>query len=252
MTTAMVTLGFLAWVRIGAVLLATPLLGSISAPPLFKVLLGGFLSIAVVTATIPNLETSTRVALEQHMPILVLQEAFIGAMLGFGVQTAFATFSLAGSLLDIQIGLGMGSLYDPVLRTQSPILSTTLELFGGVLFFSLGAHREFIAGLANSFHTLPAGSALTVNSLPLIARQFGVMFEMAVVYISPVLLGLLLIEIGLSILSRVLPQMNIIFVGVPVKIVCGLTLLSVIMPLLTTPTSRIFRYLSAYLIEIPN
>lgn len=250
MTSEVLALGFLAWVRVGTLLFVTPLLGSMSSPLPFKVFLGAFIAVAIVGAAAPALGQPHVDALSPDLPLLVVREALIGAVLGFGVQAAFAIFSIAGALLDVQIGLGLGSVYDPVLRSQSPILSAALMLFGSVLFFQLGAHRDLIRSIAYSFQSLPIGSHLGENTLPLLIKQFSVMFTMAVAYVSPVLLGLLLIEIGLSVLSRAMPQMNIIFIGVPIKIFAGLVLLSLIVPFLATPTARIFQSLFIYFREV--
>jgi flagellar biosynthesis protein FliR len=238
----------LVWVRVAATLVASPIFGSVPAPAVFKVLLSLFLSVAIAMGVAANPAVHhDAIGGSDSLAALVLGEAFIGLTLGFGLHAAFGALSMAGKVLDIQLGFGLGATYDPVLRTQAPVLSAALTLYGVVIFFLVGAHHGLVRGLAFSFERMPAGTGtLGPAALPAVVAQFGAMFTLAVVIVAPVIFGLLLVEAGLSVLSRVMPQMNIMFVGVPVKIFAGLSLLALLAPHLRAPLAGAMRGVFVY------
>jgi flagellar biosynthetic protein FliR len=251
LTTDMLLLAMLVWVRVTAALVASPVFGTVPAPVAFKTLLLLFFSLALAGAMLPH--PDARAALPQpgawraHLPALFLTEAFIGLTLGFGLQAAFGALSIAGKVLDIQIGFGMGATYDPVMRAPVPVLATALTLYAVVIFFAVGAHHGVLRGLAFSFERMPAGAGtLSAQALPAVVAQFGAMFSLAVVVVAPVIVGLLLVDAGLAVLSRVMPQMNIMFVGVPVKVFAGLALLALLAPHLRVPLARAMHGVLAY------
>jgi flagellar biosynthesis protein FliR len=236
----------LIWVRVAATLVASPIFGTVPAPAVFKVLLSLFLSVAIALGVAANPAHSPSLA-HTHLAAAVLHEAFIGLTLGFGLQTAFGALSMAGKVLDIQLGFGLGATYDPVLGAQAPVLSAALTMYGVVIFFLVGGHHGLVRGLAFSFERMPAGTGdLGAGALPAVVAQFGAMFTLAVVVVAPVIFGLLLVEAGLSVLSRFMPQMNIMFVGVPVKIFAGLSLLALLAPHLRTPVASAIRGVFVY------
>lgn len=236
----------LVWVRVAATLVASPIFGSVPAQASFKVLLSLFLSVAIAMGVAANPAVLRDVA-AGNLAAAVLCEAFIGMTLGFGLHAAFGALSIAGKVLDIQLGFGLGATYDPVLRTHAPVLSAALTLYGVVIFFLVGAHHGLVRGLAFSFERMPAGGAgLGPAALPAVVAQFGAMFTLAVVIVAPVIFGLLLVEAGLSVLSRVMPQMNIMFVGVPIKIFAGLSLLALLAPHLRVPLAAAMRGVFVY------
>lgn len=245
-TTDTLLIAMLVWVRVAAALVASPVFGTVPAPVEFKTLLLLFFSLALAGALLPHPSAGREVA-RINLPALFLGEAFIGLTLGFGLQAAFGALSIAGKVLDIQIGFGMGATYDPVMRAPAPVLATALTLYAVLLFFLLGGHHGVLRGLAFSFERMPPGTgSLSPAALAAVVAQFGAMFSLAVVIVAPVIFGLLLVDAGLSVLSRVMPQMNIMFVGVPVKIFAGLGLLAVLAPHLRVPLARAMRSVLAY------
>jgi flagellar biosynthetic protein FliR len=119
----------------------------------------------------------------------------------------------------------MGSVYDPVTRAGAPLFSTMLNLVGVTAFFGMGAHHALLRGLAFSLTQAAPGAGLANLAPEPVIRQFGLMFSLGVALIVPVMLCLLLVEVGLAMISRVLPQMNVFFVMVPVKIFAALAIL---------------------------
>jgi flagellar biosynthesis protein FliR len=214
---------FYTTLRLGAVLLMSPILSGLGSLVTVRVLLVLGLSVMLVNAL--------RLPLPAHGlalgPLITgaLLELAVGVTLAFGVHAGFASFSLAGKVLDIQSGLGMGSVYDPVTRSSAPLFGTMLNMAGVVVFFALDGHHAFLRGLAYSLQQVPPGTGLAELPAAAVVRQFGLMFSLAVSLVIPVTLCLLLAEAALAMVSRVLPQMNMFVIGVPVKIVATIAVL---------------------------
>jgi flagellar biosynthetic protein FliR len=207
--------------RIGALLLMTPLLYAASMPLLVRMLitLGLACVIALPFAGTPAATSYEIGALLQAF----LREVTIGATLGLGVLMAFAGFALAGRLVDVQIGFGIAQVFDPTTRTRMPVLSSIFALFAAVFFFLVNGHHALLRGIAYSVERFPVGqgASLAAAAEPL-TREAAALFSLGFALAAPVVLGLLLVDFALGVISRNLPQMNMLVLGVPVKIIAGL------------------------------
>lgn len=225
--------------RIAALLLLTPVLYAIPIPPLARLLVT--LGLACVIALPFAQQMPAAPASVGDLVRAVLQEAAIGATLGLGVLMAFAGFALAGRLADIQIGFGVAQVFDPLTRTQLPILTSVIGLFAVVFFFAVNGHHALLRGIAFSVERMPIGGGWSVPAAaePL-TRQAAVLFSLGFALAAPVVLSLLLLEFALGVVSRNLPQMNMLVLGIPVKIVGGLLALSVWAAALGEPAGRLY------------
>lgn len=215
---------FLVALRVGMILMLTPIFTNLAGLVTVRVLFTLSLSLALVAGM--GLRPG-HIELDMgHLLFAAMGEIFIGATLAFGIFAAFGAFSVAGKVIDIQSGFSIGTVYDPVTRGGAPLFSTMLNLVGVVAFFGMDAHHALLRGLAFSFTQVAPGTGLRLIDVGPIVRQFGVMFSLGVAVIIPVMLGLLLVEVGLAVISRVLPQMNIFVVGAPVKIFAAIGLLA--------------------------
>ena len=109
-----------------------------------------------------------------------------------------------------------------------------------MMFFTVDAHHALLRGFAYSLEAVPLGSGFHAFSADLLVRQFGLIFSFGLLLAAPVLFCVYLVEVGLAVISRNLPQMNIFMISMPVKIVCGLLLLSLLTPRLAPLFDKIF------------
>lgn len=235
------TLVLLASIRIGALFVLTPLFGAMPLPARFRVLLALMLAASLVAA----LGTPTPAALEAArspgaLLLAGLAEVAIGAAMAFGLFAAFAAFQFAGRLLDTQIGFSLGTVFDPVTRLQAPLLGSLLNLLGVVLFFALDGHQLLLRGIAWSLTSMPPGQWPRTWSPSTFLDQFGVMFIFGLTLAAPVIFALLLVDIGLGIASRTMPQLNIFTVGIPIKIAAGLLLFASTLAVMAPVMGRVF------------
>jgi flagellar biosynthetic protein FliR len=210
--------------RFTALFLMTPVLYAIPLPASVRLLLVLGLSTALAwpmsASGVPVQDLGALIA-------AFMQELAIGATLGLGVLMAFAGFNLAGRLIDVQVGFGMAQVLDPLTRRNVPVLTSVFSVVGVLLFFLVNGHHALLRGVAFSLERFPLGAAWSVQDAagPVLAQAAG-LFTLGFALAAPVVLCLLLVEFALGVIARNLPQVNMLVLGIPVKIVAGLVALS--------------------------
>lgn len=156
----------------------------------------------------------------------VMAEVFIGALLGLGVHVVLAALALAGRLMDVQIGFALGSVFDPVTRTSSNVLGSMVSLLGVTLFVVSDAHLQLAQLIAQSIDTLPLGEFPALNDplQPLLAA--GSMFALGLAFAGPVAVALLLTDLAVGVASRNMPQVNVLVLAIPIKVIVGYAVLA--------------------------
>lgn len=225
------------WARLAALLALSPLAQAVKAPATFWVLFTLALSGSLCAAL--GLRTNVPAGWLGLVPPL-LGEAAFGALLALALHMAFGALSMAGRLLDLQMGMGMAAVLDPVTRAQLPMLGVALNLVGLSVFWGLQAHHALLRGIAAAAQWVPPGSAWPLPQPGTLARAMGATFSLGVAVVAPALFLLLLTDWVLSFASRVLPQMNVMFIGMPVKALVGLSALAIAAPSLEPALRRLY------------
>jgi flagellar biosynthetic protein FliR len=174
----------------------------------------------------------------RHVPLdigslggLVLKEILVGMALAFAIAALFAAVSAAGSFLDLLTGFSYGSLVDPLNGNQGTILSQLYAMFGLAIFIAIGGDSWMVAGLARTYNIVPLTSLPRLGSLVGGAEQaFVSIFTSALEVAAPVVIALVITDVGFGVVSRVVPQLNVFAVGFPAKIAVGLLLVGVSLP----------------------
>jgi len=235
---------FLLSLRLGTLFVMSPLWGVTGGPPTVRILI-----IAAFAATMVSALPPGSVAIPQSLGALVAAaacEVAVGGMLAFGVFAAFAAFMFGGKILDVQVGFGLGNVFDPVTHGQSPVIGSLLNLLAVALFFAVDGHLAFMRGVAYSLEAVPLGRLPASFPIEAVVKQFGAMFVAGLALVAPVSFGLLTAEAGLAALSRNLPQMNVFVVAIPVKIIVGLAMLAASIGYVGPLASRIFASMFRY------
>lgn len=229
--------------RIGVIFMMAPFLASLGGLVTVRVLMSFALSAVLVTGVValPSVDVQL-----DNLVSSAITELITGGTLAFGVFAAFGAFSVAGKILDVQSGFGIGSVYDPVTRAGAPLFSTLLNMGAAVIFFGMDAHHALMRGIAFSLQQVPPGTVLSSLPADAVVRQFGLTFSLGVALVIPVILILLLVELGLAVVSRVLPQMNVIMVMVPAKLAAGLAVFTMTITTLQAPMSNVFASIFTY------
>lgn len=242
--------GLLLSVRIGMVLFMTPLIGGNGIPARIRVLALIALSSCLVLGMRPPLHAGLL-----NMPdllIALVHEVIWGGLLGFGVSTAFAAFLLGGRVLDLQMGFGVATLLDPNTRMQTPLLGLLLELTGIAAFLSINGHHMVLRALSASISAAPLGTSPSDIPVTAIVAQFGLMFSLGMTLVGAAVTAVFLVDIGMSVVARLLPQANVFLLSIPVKVFAGLSVLALSAPFTGPVLSKIFESMFLYWDALPR
>jgi flagellar biosynthesis protein FliR len=162
--------------------------------------------------------------------VMLVEEILIGATLGITARLTLSALEVAGSVIAQQLGLGFVTAIDPTQGTQGAIVGNFLTLLGITLFFATDMHHLVIAALNDSYELFAPGELpATGDAAALITRTVSGAFRIGIQLSAPFLVFGLLFNIGLGVLSRLMPQMQVFFVALPLSIMLGLVFLVVVL-----------------------
>jgi flagellar biosynthetic protein FliR len=160
-------------------------------------------------------------------------EVLLGLALGWLAQLLFAGVRLAGQEIEMRSGLALTQLIDPHEGGHSGVFAAFLEVSAGLIFFAMNGHHLLIQALTSSFTVFPiAGEKFFASMLDGLIGSAGEIFVIALRLSAPVLIGLLLSDIVLGVISRAVPQMNVFMVSQPIQFGFCILLVMLSMPAL--------------------
>jgi flagellar biosynthetic protein FliR len=225
--------------RIIGLLSVAPLFGNVSVPVTVKIGLGVMLSL-IIAPTVPALPSIDPMSLSGLL--ILVQQLLIGLAIGFTMRIVFACAELAGELAGLTMGLGFATFFDPQTQARSIAIRQFLSLLTIMLFLAMNIHLALLATIADSFTTMP------VTDLPLSGKLFeqitawgGKVFSAGVQIALPIVAALLITNVGLSVLARSAPQLNLFGIGFPVTLTVGFTMLAIVVPYMGTPLAKLFQ-----------
>ena len=217
----------LIFIRILAIIYFFPFLGSQNIPWQAKAGLAGTLSLLLLPLLKPQIVEFTLWTLVFG----ILRELLVGMTLGFVIRLVFDGIQLGGQFIGYQMGFAIVNVIDPYSSTQVSIIARFQGLLALLVFLTLNAHYFLISGLIKSF-TLVRLSGWVFNGklAAQLIRLTGGMFVIAIKIAAPVLVTLIFTHIGLALIARTMPQINVFIVGFPLEIGMGFLMLGLAMP----------------------
>jgi flagellar biosynthetic protein FliR len=210
----------LVFIRITAMLMVIPVFGYTTVSRRVRLALALALSL-IVFMNISLTAISIRSLTELFFHIA--RELFIGLIIGFGARLIFEALNMAGGFVGRQMGLAMANVLDPSSLENVPIVGQFWFLLAMIYFMTVNGHHYFIEIIANQFSIIPVLSGSVNGQLGRHLIDGGVhMFVIAVKIAAPVLILLLTVDTALALVARVMPQMNIFIVSLPLKLGVGL------------------------------
>ena len=165
------------------------------------------------------------------LPVL-LGELLLGVLMAFGFHAAHAGVDMAGKLVDTQIGLNAAGVFDPGTSSMTGLTAELLAWSLGALFLVLNLHHDLLRIFAQLFVVIPPGSvSLSTLSIPL-ATVMTQQFLLAFMIVVPVILGLWLVDVAFAFLSRSMPQANVYFLSLPIKLGIGMFIFILTLPVI--------------------
>lgn len=157
----------------------------------------------------------------------IFNEVAIGLFTGMSLQIVASAMVLAGQFISGAMGLSLANLIDPNFGNV-PVISQVLLMFGTLLFLALGGHIILIELIVESFRHLPVGNPrVGLDTIQELLRWSSMVFLGGLMLALPVLAALLVANLGLGVMTRAAPSLNVFVVGVPVTIALGLLVLTV-------------------------
>lgn len=228
--------------RISGIFVISPVFGSRTIPARIKVLFAFGLAMCVYPAMAPivgvspvgtDVHDAAASILEQGtnlslwtLPAMIAMEISIGAVIGFGASLPMIGFQMSGRVVDQQLGLGLAGVFNPELDEQAGVIGQFYFMFALALFIIMGGHHVLLSILIGSFNTVPLGGfGASSDLLSMLLGLLAIMFELALRVAGPLLCLVFLETAAIGFIARTVPQMNILSIGFPVRILVGVGLL---------------------------
>ncbi len=213
----------LVFARIAMIIAVIPVFGSANVPLSVKVGLSVFISIIVYSFTEPS--TAPQDISIMGFFSLLLREGLIGLLFGFITGMLFYAVQFAGHFISFQMGFAMVQVIDPQSQEHVPIIGQFYFILAILLFLIMNGHHLVINALVESFRIVPIGTgSLSGELTEFLTKLTGQVFALSIKIASPILVTLFLTDVMMGIIARTVPQMNVFFVSLPLKIGLGMIL----------------------------
>jgi flagellar biosynthetic protein FliR len=214
----------LVFARIGTMIMLMPALGEVNIPT--RIRLG--IALALTLILLPLHRAAYQVNLENlaPLPVLLVHEILVGLVLGATARVTISALTVAGSVIAQQLGLGFVTSVDPTQGQQGIVVGNLLTILGITLLFATDLHHLVIAALTDSYKIFKPGELISSGDVASLAtKTFALAFKIGVQLSAPFLVFGLVFNIGLGVLARLMPQMQVYFVGAPLSILLGFLIL---------------------------
>ncbi|WP_257169033.1 flagellar biosynthetic protein FliR [Bradyrhizobium sp. SRS-191] len=218
----------LAFARIGAMVMLMPGFGEVNIPVRIKLAIALLLTMVVL----PLHRQAYQIDLQAISPLVVMMvhEILIGIVLGATARVTLSALQVAGSVIAQQMGLGFVTAVDPTQGQQGVLIGNFLTMLGVTLLFSTDSHHLVIAALSDSYKIFAPGELIPSGDVASLAtKAFAGAFKIGLQLSAPFLVFGLVFNIGLGVLARLMPQMQVYFVGAPLSILIGFLIFAAVL-----------------------
>lgn len=216
---------FIVFARVGAAIMFMPGFGEIYVAPRFRLVIAGALALLltpVLAQSLPALPASPFTLM-----LVLFGEITVGAFLGLIGRIILSALHTAGTVLSFQIGLANALGYDPVAAEQSAVPALLLSTAGVLVVFAANLHHVMLTALAESYNVFTPGVMPPIDDFSMvITRLVADTFILGVQLAAPFIAVGLVFYLGVGVLARLMPQVQIFFVAMPVQIFLGITVMA--------------------------
>ena len=224
-------------VRVSVILFMIPIFQSAQINSMVRFGLGLAITF-VVWNTVPAIKPLDGLG---GLTAAMFSQVFIGFVFGFVAFLVFVGIQFAGEVMDLQVGFSIVNVINPLTSQNVSIIGEFQLALGSLIYLTANAHHYLFQGLAGSFNLVPLPFAtinpiLETDVMTFFSQAFFMVFQIA----GPVGIALFLTNIGLALMARVAPQLNVFAVGFPLQIIVGLTMMIISLPLLEVVLPQVF------------
>lgn len=223
-----VELFLLIFVRMTGLFVIAPIFGR-NMPTYVKI--GIALTTAILMASVVKVDHIIEINGYLLYAFYIIKEFIVGLVIGFVAYALFTSIYIAGQIIDMQIGFGMVNVFDPITNIQVPITANLYYMIAMMIFLATNGHHVLIKALYQSFRLVPiASSGIGPNMKDNIIDVFQQMFSIGFKIAAPIVAAILIADVVLGIISKTIPQMNVFVLGMPLKILVGIILITITIP----------------------
>lgn len=213
--------------RIGGAMMLIPGIGETYIPAQMRLILALGLSLVVAPLVAGTIVAPASAA---GVVRLIAFELIIGLYLGVVARILLLTLDTAGRIISFSIGLANAEVFNPQIATQGSLPGFFLLTIGTLLLLIADMHHLMIRALIDSYTMFPAGNALPLGDFSeAISRLASESFRVALQLSAPFLVLSFLFYLGLGVMARLMPQLQIFFVGLPIQVLMGVFILSAVL-----------------------
>ncbi|MHB9108482.1 MAG: flagellar biosynthetic protein FliR [Armatimonadota bacterium] len=230
LTTSQIAGFFLIFLRIGAMMISAPIFSSPRVPLQLRAGMSLVLALLLQPIVAPDGPMVTSLGV---LALLAVREVVVGLIIGYLASLIFNVIEMAGELQDMQAGFGFAGVVDPMMQRSSAILGQFQMVLMWLIFLIANGHQMLLQALSDSFAIVPLGKFTFAPSMATHMVSLTMTIMLIAIRISaPVLGAVLLSDLAMGMLQRTAPQLNIIAVGFPIKIVVAVGVMCISLPFL--------------------
>lgn len=239
---------FLALTRIMAILIHIPMLGGQLVPNQVRIALGLILAMILVpwTPIGPEVEAFGLFA----FAAMILRELIIGTLAGFAANLTFGAFQIAGETMGLGSGFGSSRIFNPSMGESGTAFSQLFVITSTLLFLVLNGHHFAIMALQRTFEVVPLNSWESFGSLEALFTLTAHFITAGIQIALPVMAALLLTDLTLGLMARVAPQVQVFFLGLPLKVAVSLVALGLLLSVVLPTISGMFEQMGPNMIDL--
>ncbi len=215
--------------RVGGLVTVAPGVSLQSVPRTLR----GAIAVVLSLVLLPIVPSGPTVLSTGQLPVVVATEFLLGLTIGLTGAVFIHGMQVAAEVISVQMGLSIAGSFAPTSGLGFPGMGEIKSITALAAFFSLGGHLALVAGVASSFHVIAPGTALSmVEGSRMFVAVVGTLFETAVRVGGPIIVALVLANLGFAILGKAVPQLNALMMAFPVTIGLGLIVFGASLPFL--------------------
>lgn len=226
--------------RMSAFVVSAAIFNTSNIPAPLKILTAVVFTIVIFNPIATN-ESLVRLSESQgDLLLLAGREVLVGIVIGFVTRLFFFAVSMAGEIVSISTGLGQAQMYNPMMGSMSNAMEQFYSIIATLVFLSMNGHHAVILGIVESFSTAPVAElSFGYSSFAEMVMKIQSFFIIGIKISAPVLISMIVIQLGMALLSRVVPQINVMVTSSSVTVLIGFLIMFVSLPLLVMQMSGV-------------
>lgn len=224
--------------RVSGCILFNQIFGRGNLPIIYKI---GMTIMLTITAynLVPPLNTIVINSVIEYF-YLVSKEIFIGYIIGFMITMFLSIFNISGDIIDLQIGMSMAKIYDPKSNISMGVMGTLVNIYFMFVFLCANGHLTLLQIFFTSFKVIDVGNFMINDKLYLnIVQLLSYILIYSVKLALPILAVEIIAEVGMGIMMKAIPQIQVFTVNMQLKLFIGITIMLILVPTMSSFLERL-------------